>query len=79
MKLGNNNVSVWHVILLKLSLITFPQRLQKNRLITHMNQKQGKKSKPVTSSNKLSTFPDKHKSDHEETSLKQPHHYAFIS
>ena len=34
-------------------------------------------TKPVMSSNKSSTFPAKHKSDNEETPLKQPHQYAF--
>ena len=42
--------------------------------MTHMIQVQGKKpTKPVTPSNKSSTFPDKLKSDNEETPLKQPH------
>ena len=36
-----------------------------------------KPTKPVTSSNKSSTFPDKHKSDNGETPLKQTHQYAF--
>ena len=35
-----------------------------------------KTTKPVTSSNKSSTFPDKCKSDNEQTPLKQPHQYA---
>ena len=30
-------------------------------------------TKPVMSSTKSSTFPDKHKSDNKETPLKQPH------
>ena len=34
-------------------------------------------SKPVTSSNKASTFPDKHKSDNEETPLKKTHQGPF--
>ena len=34
-------------------------------------------SKPVTSSNKSSTFTAKHKSDNEEIPLKQPHQDAF--
>ena len=34
-------------------------------------------TKPMTSSNKSSTFPVKHKSDHEETPLKQPHQDAL--
>ena len=34
-------------------------------------------TKPVTSSNKSSTYPYKHKSDNEETPLKQPHQDAF--
>ena len=34
-------------------------------------------AKPVTSSNKSSTFLAKHKSDNEETPLKQNHQYAF--
>ena len=38
-----------------------------------------KSTKPVTSSNKSSTFPDKHKSDNEETPLKQPHQDAITS
>ena len=33
----------------------------------------------MTSSNKSSTFPAKHKSDNEETPLKQPHKDAFTS
>ena len=33
----------------------------------------------MTSSNKSSTFPAKHKSDNEETPLKQPHQDAFKS
>ena len=36
-------------------------------------------TKPVTQSNKTSTFPAKHRSDNEETSLKQPHQNAFTS
>ena len=36
-------------------------------------------SKPVTSSNKESTFPDKHKSDNEETPLKKTHQGPFTS
>ena len=36
-----------------------------------------KPTKPVTSSNKSSTFPDKHKSDNEETPLKQLHQDTF--
>ena len=36
-----------------------------------------KPTKPVTSSNKLSTFLAKHKSGNEETPLKQPHQDAF--
>ena len=36
-----------------------------------------KLTKPVTSSNKSSTFLAKHKSDNEETPLKQPHQGAF--
>ena len=36
-------------------------------------------TKPVMSSNNSSTFPAKHKSDNEETSLKQPHQDAFTS
>ena len=36
-----------------------------------------KPTKPVTSSNKSSTFPSKHKSDNEETPLKHPHQEAF--
>ena len=36
-------------------------------------------TKPVMSSNKSSTFPAKHKSDNEETPLKQPHQDAFTS
>ena len=36
-------------------------------------------TKPVMSYNKISTFPAKHKSDNEETPLKQPHHDAFTS
>ena len=36
-------------------------------------------TKPVTSSNKSSTFSAKHKSDNEETPLKQPHQDAFTS
>ena len=36
-----------------------------------------KQTKPVTSSNKSSTFPAKHKSGNEETPLKQPHQDAF--
>ena len=39
--------------------------------------KSQKPTKPVTSSNKPSTFPAKHKSDNEETPLKQPHQEAF--
>ena len=35
-----------------------------------------KPTKPVTSSNKASTLPDKRKSDNEETPLKQPHQDA---
>ena len=38
-----------------------------------------KPTKPVTSSNKSSTLPNKHKSDIEETPLKQPHQDAFTS
>ena len=38
-----------------------------------------KPTKPVTLSNKLSTFTDKQKSDNEETPLKQPHQDAFTS
>ena len=38
-----------------------------------------KPTKPVTPSNKSSTFTAKHKSDNEETSLKQPHQDAFTS
>ena len=38
-----------------------------------------KPTKPVTSSNKSSTFPARHKSDNEETPLKQPHQDAFTS
>ena len=34
--------------------------------------------KPVTSSNKASTFPAKYKYDNEEIPLKQPHQDAFI-
>ena len=36
-------------------------------------------TKPVISYNKSSTFPAKHKSDNEETPLKQPHQDAFTS
>ena len=36
-----------------------------------------KPTKPVTSSNKSSTFPAKRKSGNEETPLKQPHQDAF--
>ena len=36
-------------------------------------------TKPVMSSNKSSTFPAKHKSDNEETPLKQPHQDTFTS
>ena len=36
-------------------------------------------TKPVISSNKSSTFPDKHKSNNEETPLKQPNQDAFTS
>ena len=35
--------------------------------------------KSVTSYNKASTFPAEHKSDNEETPLKQPHQDAFTS
>ena len=38
-----------------------------------------KTTKPVTSFNKLSTFPAKRKSDNEETPLKQPHQDYFTS
>ena len=38
-----------------------------------------KPTKPVTSSNKSSTFLDKQKSDNEETPLKQPHKDTFTS
>ena len=38
-----------------------------------------KPTKPVTSSNKSSAFTSKHKSDNEETHLKQPHQDAFTS
>ena len=41
--------------------------------------KRQKPTKPVSSSNKSSTFQDKRKSDNEETPLKQPHHDAFTS
>ena len=34
-------------------------------------------TKPVTLSNKSSTFTAKHKSDNEKTPLKQPHQYTF--
>ena len=34
-------------------------------------------TKPVISSNKSSIFPAKHKSDNEETPMKQPHQDAF--
>ena len=36
-------------------------------------------TKPVTPYNKSSAFPAKHKSDNEETPLKQHHQYAFTS
>ena len=36
-----------------------------------------KPTKPVNSYNKSFTFPAKHKSDNEETPLKQPHQDAF--
>ena len=36
-------------------------------------------SKPLTSSNKASTFPSKHKSDNEETPLKKNHRGPFTS
>ena len=36
-----------------------------------------KATKPETSSNKSSTFPAKHRSDNEETPLKQPHQDTF--
>ena len=36
-----------------------------------------KPTKPVTLSNKSSTFPAKHKCDNEESPLKQPHQDAF--
>ena len=39
----------------------------------------GKRKKIVTSSNKSSIFPDKHRSNNEETPLKQPHQDAFMS
>ena len=39
----------------------------------------GKQTKPMTSSNKSSTFPAKHKSDNEGTTLKQTHQGAFTS
>ena len=38
-----------------------------------------KPTKPVTSYNKSSTFPAKHKSDNEEKTLTQPHQDAFTS
>ena len=74
----NKNVSIRHRNILKFCLIPCLHRPQttrlKHRWMTHIIQVQGQKqTKPVTSSNKPSTFPAKCKSDNEETPLKQPH------